>query len=179
MTMKKGGKRKIFQSAIREIIFGLGDSFMSTLGAITGIAIGVGDQDIVILSGLVLISVEALAMGAGSYLSSKAANEASIKHNKTWYTPAMAGFVMAFFYIIGGLITLSPYIFIQDIQLAMLTSIAISATSLLAVGSWKASVVGGSKMKSALEMSIISLFAAGLGFAIGRLASIYFGIEVL
>jgi predicted membrane protein (TIGR00267 family) len=61
--------------SIREVVFGLEDSFVSTLGAVSGIAVGSGDKYIVILSGLVIVSVEAISMAAGSYLSSEAAAE--------------------------------------------------------------------------------------------------------
>lgn len=44
---------------------------VSTLGAITGIAAGTASSKIVLLSGLVIIAVESISMGIGSYLSNK------------------------------------------------------------------------------------------------------------
>ncbi|PIQ67336.1 hypothetical protein COY25_03345 [Candidatus Uhrbacteria bacterium CG_4_10_14_0_2_um_filter_41_7] len=67
--------QKAMQASIREIVFGMEDSLVSTLGAITGIAAGTGSTYVVILSGIVLIFVEAVSMTAGSYLSSKSAHE--------------------------------------------------------------------------------------------------------
>lgn len=58
-------------NSIRELIFGLEDGLVSTMGAIAGIAAGTNNGSIVILSGLVIIAVEALSMTAGSYLSNK------------------------------------------------------------------------------------------------------------
>lgn len=55
---------------IKEIVFGMEDGMVSTLGAISGIAIGSYNHFIVILSGLVIISVESISMGIGVYLSS-------------------------------------------------------------------------------------------------------------
>lgn len=74
--MKKGGFRDKIRASIREIVFGTEDAIVSTLGAITGIAAGTGSSGVVVLSGAVLIVVEALSMSAGSYLSSKSAYEA-------------------------------------------------------------------------------------------------------
>lgn len=65
---------KLFE-AIRELVFGLEDGLVSTLGAVAGIAAGTEDGRIVALSGLVLIAVEALSMAAGSYLSNKSHRE--------------------------------------------------------------------------------------------------------
>ena len=69
----KFGKR--LTDNIREVVFGLEDSFVSTMGAVSGIAVGSGDMRAVLLAGIVLVAVEALSMAAGSYLSSKAATE--------------------------------------------------------------------------------------------------------
>jgi predicted membrane protein (TIGR00267 family) len=61
--------------SIRELVFGLEDSFVSTLGVVIGVAAGTSDQRVVILSGIVLVVVEALSMAAGSFLSSKSHRE--------------------------------------------------------------------------------------------------------
>lgn len=62
-------------SLVREIIFGMEDGMVSTMGAITGIASGTGDHFVVVLSGFVIISVESISMAVGSYLSSKSEQE--------------------------------------------------------------------------------------------------------
>ena len=56
---------------VREIVFGMQDGMVSTLGAVTGIAIGSGDKFIILLSGIAIISVESISMGIGSYTSSR------------------------------------------------------------------------------------------------------------
>ena len=71
----KGGLRLRASFFIREIVFGFEDSLVSTLGVVTGVAIGSQSQFIVVLTGSVLIFVEGLSMAAGSYLSSKSARE--------------------------------------------------------------------------------------------------------
>lgn len=58
-------------STIREFVFGMEDGMVSTLGAVTGIAAATHDPFITMLSGLVVIAVESISMGVGSYLSSK------------------------------------------------------------------------------------------------------------
>jgi vacuolar iron transporter family protein len=58
-------------SRIRELVFGMEDGMVSTLGAITGIAAATHDLFTTVLAGLVVISVESISMGVGSYLSSK------------------------------------------------------------------------------------------------------------
>jgi len=60
-----------FLSNIRELVFGAQDGMVSTLGALTGIAIGSNNHFFVILSGFIIVAVEATSMGIGSYLSTK------------------------------------------------------------------------------------------------------------
>jgi VIT1/CCC1 family predicted Fe2+/Mn2+ transporter len=56
------------------------DGMVSTLGALTGIAIGSENHFVIILSGLVIIAVESISMGVGSYVSSL--SEQDIKKRK-------------------------------------------------------------------------------------------------
>lgn len=60
---------------IREIIFGVEDGVVSTLGALTGIAIATNNPFTVVISGIVIISVESISMGMGSYLSNQSVHE--------------------------------------------------------------------------------------------------------
>lgn len=61
--------------SFREVIFGLEDGLVSTLGVVIGIAAATQDVRTVIISGLVVIFVEAISMGAGTYLSTKSEKE--------------------------------------------------------------------------------------------------------
>ncbi len=60
---------------IREVIFGMEDGMVSTMGAVTGIAVGSKNHFIVLLSGFVIIAVESISMAVGSYLSNKSEKE--------------------------------------------------------------------------------------------------------
>jgi len=62
-------------SVIREVVFGVEDGMVSTLGVLTGIAIGTNSHFVVVLSGFVVIIVESISMGVGSYLSAKSVKE--------------------------------------------------------------------------------------------------------
>ena len=57
------------------MVFGVEDGMVSTLGSITGIAIGSNNHAMVILAGVVIISVESISMGIGSYLSNRSQEE--------------------------------------------------------------------------------------------------------
>lgn len=226
----QGGKlREKLDSSVREVVFGLEDSLVSTLGAVSGVAVGSGEPYIVILSGVVLVFVEAVSMSAGSYLSSKSTSQlynerarqdtsrilseritdneslkdmfirknfspeeigvamgAIGKERRLWLeevrrceyrfspaasgSPVFAGIVMGFFYILGGSLVLLPYIFLP-LTIALPTAVVVTVIALFFLGVWKANLTGVPKVKSGVEMLIISIGAALLGILIGRILS--------
>lgn len=70
-----GGVWAGLKNNVREVVFGLEDSLVSTLGTVTGVAVGTHNPFVVMLTGVVLVFVEAISMAAGSYLSSKSASD--------------------------------------------------------------------------------------------------------
>ncbi len=168
--------------SIREIIFGLEDSLVSTLGAVTGIAIGANNTYIVILSGLVLIAAESTSMAAGSYLSSKSAVAVEhVLHKKDGLRidkhaqPVRAGMVMGVCYFVGGFVPLTPYFFLS-IPLALVVSIPATAIVLFLVGVWSSQFTKRSAARSGFEMVFVSLSAALVGYVIARLVNFYFAL---
>ncbi len=68
-------RKNVDTSLVREVVFGMEDGMVSTLGAITGIAAAANNHYLVVLAGLVVISVESISMAVGSYLSNKSEKE--------------------------------------------------------------------------------------------------------
>jgi VIT1/CCC1 family predicted Fe2+/Mn2+ transporter len=174
LDMKPRGADAVIKKSMREIIFGLEDGCVSTLGAVTGIAAGSGNSSTVILAGTVLIVVEAISMAAGSFLSSKAVLEVqggNRAHSET--VSVRAGVVMFFSYLIGGLFPLLPYIFLP-VERAPIPSIFFTVLVLFLVGVWKARFVKRGALRSGLEMVFVSMAAAFAGFVVGRfVAGVY------
>ncbi len=67
-----------FFQSFRDVVFGLEDGMVSTLGAITGIAIGSQNHFTVLLAGFVIITVESISMGIGSYVSNRSERDRDI-----------------------------------------------------------------------------------------------------
>ncbi len=223
--------------SIREIIFGLGDGLVSTLGVVVGVAAGTNDSRIVIITGLVLIVVEALSMAAGSYLSSKSHRqllqrkireeefeienspeeekleliemyrqrgftEAEVKivvnritkDKKLWLEEMIAkelkignaqmdeeggsAFFMGIAYIAGGMVPVAPFFFLP-LMMASIISVVSTILALFLVGYWKGYVTHQNRIRSGLEMMLISMAAASLGYIIGYISGKFFGVNVL
>ncbi|MBV8068163.1 MAG: VIT1/CCC1 transporter family protein [Candidatus Eremiobacteraeota bacterium] len=60
---------------IREIVFGMQDGILTTLGIITGVGVAEGERAAVFISGFLALLAGALSMGVGEYLGRKSERE--------------------------------------------------------------------------------------------------------
>jgi vacuolar iron transporter family protein len=72
-------------------------------------------------------------------------------------------------YAVGGLIPLSPYIFIREVDLALYISISITIISLLCFGVCKGIMTGASKIKSAFHTCAVGSIAALVTYSLAKL----------
>lgn len=61
--------------SIRQIVFGMQDGILTTLGIITGVGVAEGDRAAVFISGFLALLAGALSMGVGEYLGRKSERE--------------------------------------------------------------------------------------------------------
>jgi VIT1/CCC1 family predicted Fe2+/Mn2+ transporter len=61
--------------SIREIVFGVQDGILTTLGIITGVGVAEGERTAVFITGFLALLAGALSMGVGEYLGRKAERE--------------------------------------------------------------------------------------------------------
>lgn len=160
------------------------DSIVSTLGVVIGMAVGTDSRYVVILSSLIVIIVESLSMASGSYLSNKSEREMQYANGQTatkkeksnfFFESLIDSLFMGVSYIIGGFFSILPF-FLLDPKTAILPSVVLSTIILFSLGLVKGKYAKVNPIKSGLEMSLISLSAAALGFIIGTLARSYLNI---
>jgi vacuolar iron transporter family protein len=63
------------QRSVREIVFGVQDGILTTLGVITGVGVAEGDRSAVFISGFLALLAGALSMAVGEYLGGKSERE--------------------------------------------------------------------------------------------------------
>lgn len=61
--------------SIREVVFGMQDGILTTLGIITGVGVAEGDRSAVFISGFLALLAGSLSMGVGEYLGRKSERE--------------------------------------------------------------------------------------------------------
>ena len=72
-------------------------------------------------------------------------------------------------YIVGGIIPLSPYLFIDDAQIALYYSCVITLVCLFVFGYFKSRMTGQPALSGALKVVVIGTLAAGAAFLMAKL----------
>lgn len=72
-------------------------------------------------------------------------------------------------YIVGGLVPLSPYLFMKSAHESLLVSVAITIVALLVFGFFKAKAIGQPPLAGAIKTALIGALAAAAAFGLAHL----------
>jgi VIT1/CCC1 family predicted Fe2+/Mn2+ transporter len=161
-------KLKDYSMVVRNFTFGVEDSLVSTVGLLAGIAVADISRSNIIVTGLVLIFVEAFSMGVGSLLSEQSVEEYQVHKQVSLAKPAVASVVMFVSYVLAGLIPLAPYFY--ETKHAVGISIGLTLFSLLLLGVFNAKMFRVSAWRDGLFTLIMGGLAILVGIAVGQIA---------
>ncbi|KKU33997.1 MAG: hypothetical protein UX57_C0003G0014 [Candidatus Uhrbacteria bacterium GW2011_GWE2_46_68] len=177
---KRSWWNRITHDNMREVIFGMEDSLITSLGTVTGMAAGGQDRFVILLSGVVVTIVSIASMSAGSYLSAKSAigiQKPFQSESRLVFASLRSALTMAVSYAAGGFLPLLPYLFLP-IATALYITPCFIALILFCVGIGSAYYTKRSYWKSGLEMMGVSLGAAVIGYLIGQEFTLFFNQEL-
>ena len=164
-TLDQESKREY----LRNFVFGVEDSLVSTVGLLSGVAIAGVESATIILTGVILIFVEALSMGAGSFLAESSTEEFSRHHHKHNQLAVVGGGIMFLSYFLAGFIPLAPYFLFAPFQ-ALVFSILLSMISLFGLGLLSARISHIKSSRVALRMLVVG----GLAIVVGTVVGLFF-----
>jgi len=153
---------------LRNIIFGVTDSLVSTVGLLSGIDVSGSSRQTVILTGIVYAFVEAFSMAIGSFLSEESAEEYESQREVSDKKPFFAGFVMFLSFIVASFIPIVPYL-IFGLTEALWFSIGFSILALFIVGIISAKITNINVLKHSLKMIFLGGAAILMGVIVGKL----------
>lgn len=156
---------------LRNVIFGVEDSLVSTLGFLTGISVTRLLQEEIIMSGIILVLVEAFSMSVGSFLSEESVEEFQAHRRVSSRAPLIGSIAMFFSYAVAGFIPIMPFLLIER-SWAIVVSVFLSLGSLFLLGVVRGAVSSLHLVRSGIHMLMIGGFAAGIGMIIGYLFSV-------
>lgn len=158
-------KLEIHEDYLRSIVFGFQDALVSTTGVIAGVAAGTANKEVVMLAGIVTVLVEALSMGVGQYMSEKTVHQMD-KTGKHTDSVLVGGLAMGVSYFLGGLVPLTPIIFLE-LPFSSTISIAAALVGLFVLGFIKAKIVKVNPWHSAIEIFLLGGAATAIGLIAG------------
>lgn len=155
-------------SYLRNFVFGVEDSLVSTVGLLSGIAVANVPKSTILLTGIILLFVEAFSMAAGSFLSESSADEYTNQNDKITRTTIISSIIMFLSYLLSGFIVLFPYIVFATPE-ALKISIVLSAVSLFILGIIGAKISNINPIKNGFRMMIVGGVAIAAGSLAGNL----------
>lgn len=161
---------KINKEYLRSVVFGVEDSLVSTTGLIAGLSIGAENKKIVLLGGLVAITVEAISMGAGEYLSDDAVEELD-KLKRHRESPLTSGFLMFISYLSAGFLPLAPIIFLAYPG-SLWYSVAFALSGLFMLGYVKGRLLHTNPYRGGIKILVVGGLATLLGVIVGQVFKI-------
>lgn len=145
---------------VRNLVYGLEDSFISTTGVVVGLTFAGMPTPHIIVSGIILILVEAMSMSFGSLLS----EESFMITSKSKYTKQqLLTYAMTMFlsYLVAGSLVLAPYVL--EAPKPYIFSITIAAVCLF-ITVWKTQ----HSIQRACFMTLMGLGILAITIAVGR-----------
>ena len=154
---------------LRNFIFCVEDSLVSTFGLLAGVAAGGITRASIITTGLVLIVVEGLSMGIGSFLTEETADEVNGDREKISQS-IWGGIVMLFSYCLAGILPLAPYMFVEG-DLAIAISVTTSLLGLFLLGFGTSSFYKRPHaVRHGFKMLIMGGLAVFIGILVGKIS---------
>ncbi|HEY4517878.1 MAG TPA: VIT1/CCC1 transporter family protein [Candidatus Paceibacterota bacterium] len=156
---------------IRNFVFGVEDSLVSTVGLLSGIATGQVPHATILLTGVIYIFVEGFSMAVGSFLSEESVEEYAAKGNVPDRLPILGSVVMFISFVAVGFIPIVPYMLWQG-SVAVTISIVLSLFVLFLLGFIHGKISHINAASRAVRMALLGGLAIVIGVLVGNFFSI-------
>ena len=162
-------QKKIFLLYVRNFIFGVEDSLVSTVGMLAGVASAGVARSNILIAGIVLIFVEAFSMSVGSFLSERATEESGDGYRESRSKSLPAAIIMLVSYFFAGFIPLAPY-FLGEEYPVVLFSVLLTLAALFALGLVSARILHTPLLHNGVRMLVVGGLAVAIGVVVGIVA---------
>ena len=156
------------ETYVRNSIFGIVDSLVSTVGLLSGLGASGASAKVLVATGVIYAFVEAFSMAVGSFLSERATEEYVAQAAVKQSTPLVGGVIMFVSFVIASFVPIVPYLFFVE-PLSLIISVTASLALLLIVGGVIASISKIHVLKHALSTALLGGAAIIIGVVIGRI----------
>lgn len=156
---------------LRNVIFGMIDSLVSTVGLLAGISIAGTSIHTIVTTGVVYALVEGFSMAIGSFLSEESVEDYKVKKQVGFSNSFFGALIMLVAFVLTSFIPIIPYIYFSASR-ALGFSILFSVLALFLVGMISAKISRISIVKRGVMMAFLGGAAIVIGLVVGKFLNI-------
>lgn len=155
------------------IVLGLNDALVELTGALAGLTFALQNNKLIALAGMITGFAASLSMAASGYLSSK--EEADEKSSKS---PLKAALYTGIAYIITVALLITPYFIFSNVFISLGVTMTTAVLIIFLYTFYITTAKGLKFWKRFLEMALISISIAIIGFLAGLGLKLFLGVDV-
>ena len=168
MLNRKSYKLPIDKELFLSIIAGSEAGIATTAAIIVGLTIGTNDRELVIISGLISIIIQAFNSALTTIVTSHTLDE--IERNRdmdSLFRPFTQAGLQFLTHITAGLVVLLPMLYVQTLELAMLSTVGIALVLLLWIGLFVGRIVRHTPLRNSIQSLVLGMLIIIGGFLAG------------
>lgn len=171
------GLRQVARHYIRDVVYGANDGVITTFAVVAAVAGGELRAGAVLVIGFANLLADGLSMGVGNYLSIRSHESARAADNlpEEEASPARHGLATFVAFVAAGAVPLAPYIVPPGTIGRWTLSIALTMTTLFAVGAARSTVTTVRWWTGGLEMLGLGVAVAVVAYTAGAVVAAAIG----
>ena len=152
-----------------DLVYGANDGIITTFAVVTGVVGAELSERIILILGFANLLADGFSMGASNYLARR--SYANAEERSTGREAARHGAATVLGFVTAGLVPLVAYLVPLPDDMRFPIAIALTLSTLFAVGASRAFITRLGWVRSGLEMLLVGALAAAVAYLIGALAS--------
>jgi vacuolar iron transporter family protein len=152
-----------------DLVYGANDGIITTFAVVTGVVGAELSERIILILGFANLLADGFSMGASHFLARRSYADAD--ERATGREAARHGTATVVGFVIAGMVPLVAYLVPLPDDMRFPVAIALTLSTLFAVGASRAFITHLGWARSGLEMLFVGALAAAVAYSIGALAS--------
>ena len=162
------GSSELIRHYLPDLVYGANDGIITTFAVVSGVVGADLSERIILILGFANLLADGFSMGASNFLSRRSYAEAD--ERATGREAARHGAATVVGFITAGIVPLVAYLVPLPDDARFPVAVALTLSTLFAVGASRAVVTRLGWMRSGLEMLLVGALAAAVAYSIGALA---------
>ena len=166
--LRRETKLPISKDFLISIVAGSEAGIATTAAIIVGLSIGTDDRQVVTVSALIAIVIQAFNSAVSTVLTAHTLDE--IEHNRDMNSlikPLTQGGVQFLMHMLMGLLVLLPMVYVTELEIAMVSSVGVALVLLIWIGLFIGFLVRHTPLRNSIQSFVLGMLIIIGGFLAG------------